>query len=74
MQTGSDELVFVPLGGIGEIGMNAGLYGYGNKKNRRWILVDCCIAFAVGFCLSHCDCVFSFLVQNKLPLMRVALL
>ena len=46
MQTGSDELVFVPLGGIGEIGMNAGLYGYGSKKNRRWILVDCGIAFA----------------------------
>ena len=46
MQTDGDELVFVPLGGIGEIGMNAGLYGYGNKKNRRWILVDCGLAFA----------------------------
>ena len=46
MQTSSDELVFVPLGGIGEIGMNAGLYGFGGKKNRRWILVDCGIAFA----------------------------
>ena len=46
MQTDGDELVFVPLGGIGEIGMNAGIYGYGNKKNRRWILVDCGLAFA----------------------------
>ena len=36
----TDELVFVPLGGIGEIGMNAGLYGFGTKKNRRWLLSE----------------------------------
>lgn len=46
MASSADELVFVPLGGIGEIGMNAGLYGFGNKKNRRWLLIDCGIAFA----------------------------
>ena len=46
MPSTSNELVFVPLGGIGEIGMNAGLYGYGTKKNRRWLLIDCGIAFA----------------------------
>ncbi len=46
MVSTTDELVFVPLGGIGEIGMNAGLYGFGTKKNRRWLLVDCGIAFA----------------------------
>ena len=30
----SDELVFLPLGGSGEIGMNLNLYGYGPEANR----------------------------------------
>lgn len=42
----SDELVFVPLGGLGEIGMNAALYGFGPKLRRKWILVDLGLAFA----------------------------
>ena len=29
-----DELVFVPLGGAGEIGMNLNLYGYGPEARR----------------------------------------
>lgn len=37
-----DELVFLPLGGAGEIGMNLNLYGYGG----RWLMVDCGISFA----------------------------
>ncbi|MGO9004642.1 MAG: ribonuclease J [Beijerinckiaceae bacterium] len=41
-----DELVFVPLGGLGEIGMNLALYGYGPKKRRKWLMVDCGIGFA----------------------------
>ncbi len=40
------QLVFVPLGGIGEIGMNLALYGYGPENNREWIAVDCGVAFA----------------------------
>ncbi len=40
-----DELVFLPLGGVGEIGMNLGLYGYGPPKNRKWIMVDCGVTF-----------------------------
>jgi len=44
--TGADELVFLPLGGVGEIGMNAGLYGWGPEKRRKWILVDCGMGFA----------------------------
>lgn len=40
------ELVFVPLGGVGEIGMNLALYGLGPAENRRWLLVDCGVAFA----------------------------
>jgi len=42
----ADELVFVPLGGLGEIGMNLALYGFGPKQSRRWIMVDCGVGFA----------------------------
>ena len=44
--TGIDELVFLPLGGVGEIGMNAALYGFGPERGRKWILVDCGMGFA----------------------------
>jgi ribonuclease J len=40
-----DELVFVPLGGVGEIGMNLALYGYGHGKTRKWLAVDMGVAF-----------------------------
>ncbi len=40
------ELVFVALGGLGEIGMNAGLYGIGSGKNRQWLMVDVGVSFA----------------------------
>lgn len=39
------DLVFVPLGGVGEIGMNIALYGYGEGKKRRWLMVDCGVIF-----------------------------
>ena len=39
------DLVFVPLGGVGEIGMNLALYGFGNKTKRKWIMVDCGVTF-----------------------------
>jgi ribonuclease J len=38
-------LVYAPLGGAGEIGMNMYLYGVGPAKDRRWIIVDCGIGF-----------------------------
>ena len=41
----SDELVFLPLGGSGEIGMNLNLYGYGPETNREWIVVDVGVTF-----------------------------
>src|SRR3954468_1125304 len=44
--TSPDELVFVPLGGLGEIGMNAALYGCGPPRSRKWILVDVGLGFA----------------------------
>ena len=37
-----DELALLALGGIGEIGMNLTLYGYGG----RWLMIDCGITFA----------------------------
>ena len=46
MKNGDDELVFVPLGGLGEIGMNLALYGYGCKGSWKWLVVDCGVAFA----------------------------
>ena len=39
------ELVFLPLGGCGEIGMNLNAYGYGPPHDRRWILVDVGVTF-----------------------------
>ena len=40
------ELVFAALGGLGEIGMNAALYGLGPKGKRKWLMVDLGVAFA----------------------------
>jgi len=45
MNRDEPELVFAPLGGLGEIGMNAALYGYGPARARKWIMVDCGLGF-----------------------------
>ena len=39
MAPASDELVFAPLGGVGEIGMNLAIYGFGEEHRRQWIAV-----------------------------------
>ena len=41
-----NELVFAALGGIGEIGMNLSIYGFGDERRRQWIIVDCGVSFA----------------------------
>jgi ribonuclease J len=41
-----NELVFAPLGGIGEIGMNLSIYGFGDDGRRQWIILDCGVSFA----------------------------
>ncbi|EFO33630.1 ribonuclease J [Roseibium sp. TrichSKD4] len=41
-----NEIVFLPLGGVGEIGMNLGLYGVGPEGDRSWLIVDCGVSFA----------------------------
>jgi ribonuclease J len=43
--TSKDELVFLPLGGSGEIGMNLNAYGYGPPDERKWIIVDIGVTF-----------------------------
>ena len=35
-----EELLFCPLGGSGEIGMNMNLFAYGKPDNQKWIMVD----------------------------------
>ena len=40
-EPGAQDLLFVPLGGSGEIGMNFNMYGH----DGRWLIVDCGIAF-----------------------------
>ena len=42
----NNELVFLPLGGVGEIGMNLGVYGFGPEGNRQWLMVDLGVSFA----------------------------
>lgn len=41
-----DELVFAALGGVGEIGMNLGIYGFGPVDRRQWLAVDLGVSFA----------------------------
>ena len=41
----SDRLIYVPLGGAGEVGMNAYVFGYGPKGRERLILVDLGVTF-----------------------------
>lgn len=45
MKSDTAKLVYVALGGAGEIGMNCYLYGAGPAKDRRWIMVDCGVSF-----------------------------
>lgn len=46
MTDSNTDLVFAPLGGLGEIGMNVALYGFGPKGRRKWLMVDLGVAFA----------------------------
>ena len=41
----SDRLIYLPLGGAGEIGMNAYVYGYGKAGKERLIVVDLGVTF-----------------------------
>lgn len=71
----TDELVFMPLGGVGEIGMNLGLYGYGPRHDRTWLAVDFGVAFA-GPDLPGVDLIYpdiSFLEEERINLVGIVL-
>lgn len=42
---GPTELVLLPLGGAGEIGMNCYLYGVGDWRRRQYVMIDCGVKF-----------------------------
>jgi ribonuclease J len=63
-----EELVFAPLGGVGEIGMNLALYGLGDRRKRTWLVVDVGVSFANEENLPGIDLVFPdirFLVAER---------
>jgi ribonuclease J len=41
-----EQLIFCPLGGSGEIGMNMNLFSYGKPDNLKWLIVDIGVTFA----------------------------
>ena len=41
-----NQLIFCPIGGSGEIGMNMNLFAYGEPDNQKWIIVDIGVTFA----------------------------
>ncbi len=70
-----DELLFCPLGGSGEIGMNMNLYAYGPEENQKWIIVDMGITFAdesiPGIDLIYPDA--GFIIDKKEDLLGIVL-
>ena len=70
-----EELLFCPLGGSGEIGMNMNLFAYGNPENRKWLIVDIGVTFAddtvPGIDLIYPDP--GFIVEKKEDLLGLVL-
>jgi ribonuclease J len=64
----SQELVFAPLGGVGEIGMNLSIYGVGSERNRKWLMVDLGVSFAAEEHLPGVDLILPdirYLVEER---------
>ena len=71
----SEELIFCPLGGSGEIGMNMNLYAYGKSGNHKWIIVDVGVTFADDS-LPGIDLIYpdpGFIVDKKENLLGIVL-
>jgi len=70
-----EELLFCPLGGSGEIGMNLNLYAYGKEDDQKWIAVDMGVTFAddsiPGIDLIYPDP--GFLIDKKKELLGIVL-
>ena len=70
-----DELLFCPLGGSGEIGMNMNLYAYGKPGSHKWIIVDTGVTFADDT-LPGIDLIYAdpgFIVDKKKDLLGIVL-
>ncbi len=62
------ELVFAPLGGVGEIGMNLSIYGLGDGRTRSWLAVDLGVSFAAEEHLPGIDLILPdirYLMQER---------
>jgi ribonuclease J len=71
----AQELLFAPLGGVGEIGMNLALYGLGDGPKRQWIAVDLGVSFA-GDDLPGIDLIMpdiAFLIAERRNLLGLVL-
>ena len=63
-----NELVFAPLGGVGEIGMNLSIYGFGDERRRQWLIIDCGVSFASEEHLPGVDLILPdirFLIEER---------
>jgi ribonuclease J len=70
------QLVFAPLGGVGEIGMNLSIYGLGDERCRQWMIVDCGVSFASEEHLPGVDLMFPdirYLVEERRNLAGIVL-
>jgi ribonuclease J len=70
------DLVFAPLGGVGEIGMNLSIYGLGNAHKRIWLAVDLGVSFASEEHLPGIDLIFPdirYLVAERKNLVGLVL-
>jgi ribonuclease J len=68
MANPNQELVFAPLGGVGEIGMNLSIYGLGDGRTRSWLAIDLGVSFAAEEHLPGIDLIFPdirYLVQER---------
>jgi len=71
-----NELVFAPLGGIGEIGMNLSIYGFGDDRRRQWIIVDCGVSFAAEEHLPGVDLILPdirYLIEERKNILALVL-
>jgi ribonuclease J len=62
------DLVYAPLGGVGEIGMNLSIYGLGSDHKRSWLAVDLGVSFAQEEHLPGVDLILpdiGFLVSER---------
>ena len=70
-----NELLFCPLGGSGEIGMNMNLFAFGNPGEHKWIMVDIGVTFADDS-LPGIDLIYpdpGFIVNKKEDLLGIIL-